>query len=176
MYEYFAFVDESTAKRYRLCLVAIPSSDLKATRIELQKLRLKGQTRIHMAKESEARQKEILKKMLELESWKCLILQIKTPGVTNTEARKTLFLLASVHKLWTSIKHIVIEESNEVDRDRQILTWIKRQTKRDFEFEFARASQNECLWIADALAWAYSKGGDFRKMVSSRVELVSGPF
>lgn len=60
MYEYFAFVDESIAKRYRLCLVAIPSGDLKATRTELQKLRLKGQSRIHMHSESPRRRKEIL--------------------------------------------------------------------------------------------------------------------
>lgn len=175
MYQYFAFVDESTAKRYRLCLVAIPSGDLKATRTELRKLRLKGQTRIHMVKESDRRRIQILRAIQRIDSWKCLILQKDVYKSDYAAARKTLFLVAAVLPIWKTIKHITIEKSNEMARDKQLLTWIKNNIHKDMEFDFLRPSEDECLWLADVLAWAYAKGGEYRKMISDRVELINSP-
>ena len=96
-------------------------------------------------------------------------------SIANSDARKMLFILASAHPLWSSIRHIVVEDSNESARDKSVLNWIKNQTGRKFDFEFAKASHDECLWIADALAWAYSRGGYFRKIVKARIEVIPSP-
>lgn len=175
MYEYFAFVDESVAKKYRLCIVAIPANHLAVTRSELQKLRLKGQSRIHMSKESNTRRIQILKTVFGIPGWKCLILEQTVRKSDFIEARKNLFLVAAAHKLWSSIKHITIEISNEMQRDKRILTWIKNNTVREFEFAFVSPAQDEGLWLADILAWSFAKGGQHRKLIMERVELVTSP-
>lgn len=176
MYEYFAFVDESTAKRYRLCLVAIPSGELKGTRTQLLKLRLKGQTRIHMHTESHRRRKEIISAINSLPSWKCVMLETTVRNSNFVQARKDLFLVAAGLPIFRLIKHLTIEDSTEKVRDRQLLTWIKNNMNQDFEFAFEKPANSECLWIADVLAWAYSRGGETRKSVAKRIEVVSTPF
>jgi hypothetical protein len=173
--EFFAFIDETTAKRYRLCLVAIPIENLSETRKAMQSLRLKGQSRIHMTKESDTRRRKILDEILRLESWNCLILEAKTLGLTASEARKKLLLVASAHKIWPSIKRLVIEDSTQRDSDKSMLTWIKNNSGHELSFDFCKPSSEECLWIADALGWAYAKGGTWRKGIKSRIQLVSSP-
>lgn len=175
MFEYFAFVDESIEKQYRLCLVAVPTSELNVTRKSLSTLRLKGQKRIHMSKESDARKVQILNHIQKMENWKCIILETKVSRLSNSEARQRLFFLASSHKLWKSITHLVIEDSTDRDRDQSTLTWIKNNSEHKIDFDFAKPSEDECLWLADALAWAYAKGGNWRKKIKSRVDLVAGP-
>ncbi|MEY4320978.1 MAG: hypothetical protein RLZZ471_919 [Actinomycetota bacterium] len=175
MYEYFAFVDESVAKKYRLCIVAIPANHLATTRSELQKLRLKGQSRIHMHTESDSRRIQILKSVVKIQEWRCLILEQPVRKSNFIEARKNLFIVASVHKLWGSIKHITIETSTEMQRDKKILTWIKNNTARDFEFAFASPAQDEGLWLADILAWSFARGGKHRNLIADRVELITSP-
>jgi hypothetical protein len=141
----------------------------------MQSLRLKGQTRIHMNNERDSRRREILNVILSMAYWECLILQSKSTQLRNAEARQHLLILASTHHIWRSIRHITIEDSTDRIRDKKTLTWIKSQGVHEFEFDFLPPAQNECLWIADALAWAYSKGGDWRKTIRSRVTVETGP-
>ena len=77
MTKYFAFVDENKEGIYRLGLVAIPDHAITEVRTAMKSLRLKGQRRIHMAKESDSRRKAIIDRILRLESWNCLIIEPK---------------------------------------------------------------------------------------------------
>ena len=175
MFEYFAFIDETTAMRYRLCLVAVPVENLSETRKAMQLLRLKGQSRIHMKKESDSRRRQILDQIFKIDSWECLILEAKTEGLTPSQARKELLLLASAHRIWPSIRHLVVEDSTQPDADKKMLTWLKNYSRHDWSFDICKPAAEECLWLADALGWAYAKGGNWRKGVQSRIQVVTGP-
>ncbi|MFM6963423.1 MAG: hypothetical protein ACKOWJ_04055 [Micrococcales bacterium] len=175
MFEYFAFVEESAAKKYRLCLVAIPVEKLAETRKTMQTLRLKGQKRIHMQKESDSRRRQILSTILGMDDWECLILESRSAHLPDTVARQHLLILASTLKIWGSISNLVIEESNDRARDKETLAWILSNSTHKIDYRFLTSSQDECLWIADALAWAFSKGGEHRVKVRERIQLIVGP-
>lgn len=173
MYEYFAFVDESVSKSYILCLVFIPTGKLHETRAALSKLRLKGQSRLHMQNENDRRRREILNSMMDLSTWNCVILQTRIRKANYIEARERLFLLAALTPEFATIRKIVVELSNEYERDKRVLTAIRKANHSDFEFSFEKSSSEECLWLADALAWAFARGGNTRKKIRNRIQVIA---
>lgn len=103
------------------------------------------------------------------------MLETSVKNSNNVQARKDLFLVAAALPIFRQIKHLTIEESTEKVRDKQLLTWIKNNMDTDFDFSFEKPANSECLWIADVLAWAYSRGGETRKIISKRIEVFSPP-
>jgi hypothetical protein len=175
MYEYFAYVDESTAKRYRLCLVAIPTKSLTTIHSQLMSLVLPGQRQIHMSKESDRRRREILNAILNNPSWRAVVVQSAWNARIDNQTRQQLFLLAATQPIWQEIRHLVIERSTHNQRDARTLFWIREKISNRFDFVFSDPKDEAGLWVADILAWAYSKGGSWRTMTQTRIEVLTAP-
>lgn len=124
MDNFYAFIDESQAGRYRLCIAAVKQTHLKVIRSSLQALRLPGQRRIHMAKESDRRRKNICNSILELSGWDAIVIESSPNKKITPETRQELFLLAAQHPLWEKIEVVIIEDSNERVRDKRTLAWL----------------------------------------------------
>ncbi len=175
MYEYFAFVDESTAKRYRLCIFSLPEKDAAKFREEFESLRLSGQRQIHMSKESDRRRKQVLDTLLRNSSWRALIVQSAHGARVDIQTRQQLFMVASMHPTWKKIKHLVVERSTHNYRDAKTLSWIRENTNNRFDYVFSNPKDQSGLWAADAIAWAYAKNGHWRAMVLHRVTVLTSP-
>ena len=175
MTKYFAFVDENKEGTYRLGLVAIPDHSVHEVRTAMKALRLKGQRRVHMAKESTSRRKLVIDTILRLDSWSCLIVESKTRNSDDAQIRQRLFLLAAQHPLWKQIDKLVVEESTDSSRDRRTLAWLQKHSTHWFTYSFEKPHADPALWLADAMLWAYSKGSIHRRLVRHRVEVLKGP-
>jgi hypothetical protein len=172
---FYAFIDESQAGRYRLCVVAVQQSQLTEIRSSLESLRLPGQRRIHMSKESDRRKSQICQLISKLPGWDSIVIESGPKKRITPETRQELFLLAAQHPLWNKIQVVVVEDSNERMRDRRTLSWLNKYGDHKFDYRFEKPSQESCLWLADVIAWSMSKGGAWKKIFLDRVEVLSGP-
>lgn len=175
MTKYFAFVDETKAGTYRLGLVTIPDHAIVQIRKALKELRMPGQRRIHMAKESPNRRKAIIDAILRLDDWTCLIIESKTQELNDALQRQKLFLLAAQHPLWSLIDKLIIEDSTDSSRDRRTLAWLQKNSSHWFTYVFEKPHADSALWLADAVLWSYAKGSNYRKLVQHRLEILKGP-
>jgi hypothetical protein len=175
MTKYFAFVDENKEGTYRLGLVAIPDHSISNVRTSMKSLRLRGQRRVHMAKESASRRKIIIDTILRLESWTCLIVESKTRDADDALIRQRLFLIAAQHPLWKQIDKLVVEDSTDSSRDRKTLAWLQKHSTHWFTYSFEKPYADSALWLADAVLWAYAKGSNYRRMVAHRLDVLKGP-
>lgn len=55
------------------------------------------------------------------------------------------------------------------------LRWLLKNGAHKFTYSFKKPSQDPGLWAADAVVWAYAKGGAWRDEVRDRVEHVVAP-
>ena len=175
MDNFYAFVDESRNGRYTLCLVRVPTSTLTELRKTMDSLRKKGQVRIHMKQESDARRREILDRLIALPGWNSVVIESARNSRVGAETRQKLFLLLAQHKIWPSIDQLIVEDSTDRDRDKRTLNWLAKNGSHAFRFSFKRPAEDSGLWAADAIAWAFAKGGVWRNRVIDRVEKISAP-
>ena len=67
---------------------------------------------------------------------------------------------------------LVIESRDDDREDERHLVRV-RQSEPWLMFEHRRASAEPMLWVADAMAWAYGAGTNWRLLVESVVEDVT---
>jgi len=175
MNKYFAFIDESRNGRYTLCLLRVDSAKVSQLRKSMLALRKRGQTRFHMKQESDQRRREILSQLNSNGDWDALILQSNKASRVSPETRQKLFLLMAQHSKWQAVAELVVEDSTDNPRDRKTLTWLLNNGAHKFTYSFKKPSQDPGLWAADAVVWAYAKGGAWRDEVCDRVEHVVAP-
>lgn len=175
MNKYFAFIDESRNGRYTLCLLRVNATSLLEFRKSMGALRLKGQARFHMKQESDNRRREILGVLNSLNDWDALVLQSNKGSRVTAETRQKLLLLMAQHHVWQSVTQLVIEDSTDSVRDRKTLAWLMKNGAHAFNYSFKKPAQDPGLWAADAVVWAFAKGGPWRESVKARVEHVVAP-
>lgn len=175
MDNFYAFIDESRAGRYTLCLLRVQDHKVNDLRKTMETLRKKGQSRIHMKQESDSRRREIISNLNSLESWDALILESNKETRIFAATRQQLFLLMAQHPLWQHVNNLVVEDSTDRSRDKRTLTWLTKNGNHKFNFTIKKPTEDPGLWAADAIVWAYAKGGVWRKSIANRVEKITAP-
>ena len=175
MNRYFAYVDETQEGRYRLSIISIDESKLDLVRAAVKQLRLPGQTRIHMAKESDRRRKHILQAILALDGWKAIVIESAPRRRVTVETRQELFLLAAQHPFWLELDQVIVEDSNERSRDKRTFAWLNKYSKHAFTYKFEKPSQDAGLWVADIVGWSTAKGGNWRALLRGRLTVLTAP-
>ena len=175
MHKYFAYVDETQEGRYRLCIISVHEAALEAIRAHLKRLRMPGQGRIHMAKESNRRRKQILQAVTSLPGWTALVIESAPGRRVTIETRQELFLLAAQHPFWSNLDQVIVEDSNERTRDKRTLAWLNKHSSHQFEYRFEKPSQDAGLWVADIIGWATAKGGSWRTSFTDRLTVLTAP-
>lgn len=175
MNKYFAFIDETQEGRYRLVVVAIPESDVASAKSTLETLRLRGQKRIHMAKESDRRRRQIITALSGIPSWEAYVIESAPRRRITRETRQELFLLAAQHPFWSNLNLVIVEDSNERERDKKVLAWLNRYGSHRFDYRFEKPSQDQGLWLPDIVGWAVAKGGSWKTQLGDRVTILVAP-
>lgn len=175
MENFYAFIDESRAGKYTLCLLRVQGHKVSELRKTMESLRKNGQSRINMKQESDSRRREILGKLTSLSTWDALILESNKNSRISPETRQKLFLLMAQHPLWQKVNDLVVEDSTERIRDKRTLAWLTKNGSHHFKYTFKKPVEDSGLWAADAVVWAYAKGGSWRKAIGNRVEKITAP-
>ncbi len=157
-----AFVDESIrGRRYVICAVLIPVSSLGPARRALRHLRAPGQRRIHFARESDERRRAALGSIAALDVDPVVYFTDNRDQVA-ARARILAAMVADLRSV--GVTRVVIESRDrQDDRDRSVLfEAIGHHPAPLFAYAHRRATDEPLLWIADAIAWAWGRGGTWR--------------
>ncbi len=168
-----AFVDESKRRGvYLVCAVLIDPKDLANTRGSLRGMRLPQQRRLHFAKESAKRRQFLLEELtrLPVRAW------VYSSAAKEPNARQDIMaaLLRDLSAL--DCRRLVIErrEASQDARESAQIATANRSGEGPAEMSYDHLSGHEepLLWAADAMAWAYGAGGDWRRRSASLIECV----
>jgi hypothetical protein len=163
-------VDETKRRGYVLVASAHLSGDVESLRKVVRGLTLKGQTRIHMKKENDSRRRLIVSELL-------------AAGVTADvyqASRKDEFdaRYACLDRLLGQLAGgedtiLTLEQDDSLiiwDRRRLFdLTRMHGLEEPKFRYEHGRAAAEPLLSIPDAIAWCWTKGGDWRRRVEPMI-------
>ncbi|MCL2455054.1 MAG: hypothetical protein FWD18_07135 [Micrococcales bacterium] len=159
------FVDESTARDYLMAAALVDPQGLDRARRAIRALRMPGQPRLHMKKESDRRRRLILTSVAELAP-KVTIYRAGTSYRTELERRERCLraLVADIAR--NGHTHLYLErDASLVRRDRQQLIEATRMVgyADRLRYQHESATSEPLLAIPDAVAWAWAKGGEWRR-------------
>ncbi|PZF01023.1 hypothetical protein DEJ01_12085 [Curtobacterium sp. MCLR17_040] len=167
------FVDESKVKDYLLVAVCLERSSTRAARSALTGLVLRGQSRLHMRKESDARRRLILSTIASLPVEVTVFRAVKD-GRSDT-ARRAACLRRLVAATAVSPRVSVCFERDEtlIRKDRQ---WIVEATRDSggarLVHRHETAAHEPLLALPDAVGWAWAKGGDWRRRCPPEINVI----
>lgn len=162
------FVDESKVGGYTLVAACVVPPELADARKLMRGLLLPGQRRLHFSDERDSRRRQILD-------------TICASGITSRiytcrskaelAARQACLARLAADAQEMSAELIVIErDDSTMSHDRRTLfQHLRGSTLR---YEHKRPYEDSLLWIPDAIAWSWTKGGPWRKRIERAVEAV----
>jgi hypothetical protein len=159
------FVDEIKSKGFLMAAARCPAGDVGVNRKALRGLLLPGQERLHFRSESNQRRKKILQVVTDFR----LLVDLYAVGRNSHEARKRC-LDAIVRDSAASAERLVVERDDSTyEHDRRCL----REAARRFgchdtlRWDVLVAKADPLLWIPDAVAWSWTRGGAWKASVAS---------
>lgn len=159
----FVFVDESKANDYLLASTVIDLLDLTAARRTVRGFVLPGQNRLHMTKESDSRRRLILASIARL-PLATTVYRAPKDGRNEVE-RRARCLDALIDDLAIGSPAALCLERDETltARDRQRFVEASRRTGQTLNHQHASTAEEPLLAIPDAVAWAWARGGEWRR-------------
>jgi hypothetical protein len=157
------FVDESKARGLLVAAAACLAGDVAAHRRAMAGLVLSG-NRVHFTKESPPRRRKILATIAGFD----LTVRLYQAPKSNAASRRAC-LNAVVRDAATSAERLVIErDESTLPFDRQVLYQATRQhgCAESLRYDLLAPHEDPLLWIPDAVAWSWAKGGEWRDLVS----------
>lgn len=168
------FVDETKQRDFVLAAAVVHVNDLDVVCKTIRNLLAPGQRRLHMKSERDTRRRLILST---LATTSVTLTIYNAGGSERTQiARRLACLRALVNDAATNGHRMLVLERDDtlVPRDRQALIEYVRATgcHRTIRYEHRRAHEEQLLAIPDAIAWTWSKGGDWRRRTAPMVTAV----
>lgn len=168
------FVDESKERGYVIVAGVVLPERLTSARKAMRSLVLRGQSRVHFHTESQARRRQII------------------TTIEQTGARATVYTAGNAHRREIQARaacleavvgdaaaagaHMLVLEQDEslLRWDRRLLFELTRKAgcSDTLRYEHHRGSSEELLWIPDAIAWCWARGGRWRQLVAPIIDEV----
>ncbi|WP_104138947.1 hypothetical protein [Cryobacterium sp. Y62] len=157
------YLDESKSKAYTIVSVALRTQDSPIVRKTLMQLRMKDQRRIHFVSESDSRRRLILSTLCDLGIQTYVY---EAAGMPEAQARA--LCLAAVVEYITVLgaSRIVLEQDDSVVAfDKKVLRdeLFARALHKNVSYAHERSVAEPLLWVPDAVAWSFVRGGDWRR-------------
>ena len=167
------FVDENKSRSLLLAAACFRQEELRTARIVLTRLLLPGQERLHFKSERDVRRRVILDVLLAI-GIQGLILGAD-PTLTPRDQRRQCLEQLMYEAESRKFSRICIEQDDSVlEFDRQYMFKAMRIRKLEagFSYGWIRPRQEPLLWAADAIAWAWARGGEWRARLGESVEFI----
>jgi hypothetical protein len=160
------FVDETKARGFTLVAVRVDNRDVARLRKAMRSLLLPGQERIHFRKESDSRRRLVLS---ELAGHLLQPIAITATARDQRLARESSLRLFLDSLTGDDPTHLVVELDESVERsDARMLETATRKSgaPTNLSFELLPPRHDPGLWVADAIAWADQRGGDWSRRIA----------
>ena len=159
------FVDESKARGLLVAAAVCVSGDVNRSRKRMRALLLGGERRIHFKKESDPRRRKIVAAIADMD------VSVRLYGRTTDDAAgRRACLDAVVRDASDNAERLVIErDESTLAFDRRVLFEATRRhgCADSLTYELLAPYADPMLWIPDAVAWCWTRGGDWRDAVAS---------
>lgn len=165
------FVDESKTRGYTMVATVVAHKDLDSLRRSLRKNRLRGQKRIHFTKERDSRKRLLLSRFTDLRL-QSVVFHCDTKD--DVAGRRACLSAIVAHAASHGYDQVVIERDASIEQadKKAIQQEVQRQNARGtLTYRFEAPQLEPLLWVADAVAWSYTKGGDWMRRAKP---LISG--
>jgi hypothetical protein len=158
-------IDESKAKDYLLCVVEIEANQAPTARLKVGSVRKKRQRLVHFVAESESRRRAILDTYSRL-TFKTTI--YKVSGAKELDAR-TACLRAMIEGFVNEESYSLVfdmDENHLVSDRRTIRNALAANGILEFvEYRHKDPHEEILLWLPDAIAWSFARGGVWRSQL-----------
>lgn len=169
-----AFVDETKVRGLLIVAAILEPRDLAPARTAMRSLLLPRQSRLHFAKERDSRKGQILSTVTALP---IRVDVYDARAVSDERVARGLCLEQIVHDLAQLDGHrLVIEQDDSLVRsDQETLFRAVRANRAagTLVYEHLSPRLEPLLWIPDAIAWSWVKGGAWRDRVMPVVRTVT---
>jgi hypothetical protein len=170
-----AFVDEShRGSLYLLAAAVVQPSDLDQTRVLMRSLRVPGERKLHFKSERDTVKKDIAAALVSARVRARIYV-----GHGQADAVREAGLRALVSDLVPiGLRRLVLDtrwlDGNHSDRRviRSTLLAINTQLIDLVTYQHLYSHEEPALWVADAVAWCYGAGGEWRRRIEPTVEKV----
>ena len=165
------FLDESKERGYIIVAGVVMPEGLTAARKAMRTLVMPGQRRVHFHTESPARRRQIITTITDTGA--------RTRIYTSSGRRREIdaraaCLQAVVTGAAAVGAHMLLLEQHDslLWWDRKRLFELTRQAgcAETLRYEHHRGAAEELLWIPDAIAWCWSRGGTWRQLVRPLID------
>lgn len=155
-----AFVDESYRQNYLLCAAIFDSRKVATARRGLVAMLQGGQGRLHMSKERDARRRALLEHIASMGQVAHIVTVDTLHRSLRTARDKCLKELTS-QLVQLGVVRLVIESCDQDRRDMQVIgdELARLKALGALEVQHLHPHADPLLWVPDAIAWAYGKGG-----------------
>jgi hypothetical protein len=163
------YVDESKSRGYLVVAACVYGDYLRVTRKELRNLILPGQRSLHMKDERDSRKREIADMIIGMGSLGMRVF-VYDAGRSGTERdRRARCLAALVDDALEYEKARIVFDLDETvlswDRQRMLELTRAAGARERISYEHHHRHAEPVLAIPDAIAWCWSKGGDWRRRI-----------
>jgi hypothetical protein len=152
------FVDESKSNGYYLAAAIAAPSTITATRTVIASLRHKGSRSVHFKNEKDTQRHAFLKGLAEAN---IDVVVYVVRGQTDKIAR-TRCLEALMNDLCVNhAQRLVLDQDDSLAAaDRRLISERLRSSNYpDLVYTHQKTREEPLLWVSDAVAWCYQKGG-----------------
>ena len=156
------FVDESKSRGLLMAAAQCQAGDVAVTRKALRAFLLPGQERLHFNHETDARRKQVLRMISDFH----VLVDIYHAG-HETLANRRRCLEAIVRDSAGDAERLVIERDDSTyDHDRGTLHAACHRYKCfHLRWELLAPKLDPLLWVPDAVAAAWTRGGHWKRLV-----------
>jgi len=160
------FIDESKQRSYLLVASVIVPNDLQRVRKAVRALRHPESRTIHMEKESNESRRRIIRELSGLGLQAHVVESRGCPSELEVRFACLTQVSDGCERSRSASLTIELDESLHHHEKQLLLTSTRGPNLPDeSHYEWKRPYEEPLLWVSDVAAWAYAKGGDWRKRV-----------
>jgi len=162
------FADENRAGGFRFAAVAIADSDISGARAAMRRELPPGTRRLHFVKENDRNRGRAL---AAIERLKFRAVILEAPGALPPTGQRARALAALVQ--WAvaagATRMVLERDENRIAADRRVIgvTLAELSPRREVTYLHSPATTEPLLWIPDAIAWCWMRGGTWRQRVEA---------
>lgn len=159
------YVDESKARGYILAVAFVPARSAHALRTALRGLRGRGRRSIHFHGTTDAQRNAVIKVLFEHEVAAVVVRARSSKG--NNPRQECIRATAAFARA-TDAHSITLDRDESLERlDRRWL--FEELAKTSIRYDHADRHSDALLWVPDAIAWCWQRGGEWRSKVRDAV-------
>lgn len=152
------FVDESKAKGYYIAAAVISPADVTEARNTLRSLRHKNSASIHFKSEKDAVRKAFLTGAATT-GVQTMVYVIQ--GQPDKTARPACLDALIDDLCQAEASRLILEQDDSLTKaDRQVISArMRKHQHAELQYTHMKRNDEPLLWVSDAVAWCYQRGG-----------------